>query len=81
MIHRSTDPQGVSVRRAVPIDVHGGPETLIVREVPEPPCGPAQVLVRTVASTLNPVDWKTRTGDVGPALPATLGWDLATHGR
>ncbi|MEU3754202.1 NADP-dependent oxidoreductase [Streptomyces olivoreticuli] len=63
--------------RAVQIDVHGGPETLIVREVPEPQCGPGQVLVRTVASTLNPVDWKTRAWDVGPALPTTLGWDLA----
>lgn len=63
--------------RAVQIDVHGGPEALVVREIPEPQCGEGQVLVRTVASTLNPVDWKTRAWDVGPALPATLGWDLA----
>ncbi|MFJ7125788.1 NADP-dependent oxidoreductase [Streptomyces sp. NPDC098101] len=63
--------------RAVQIDVHGGPEALVVREVPDPQCGEGQVLVRTVASTLNPVDWKTRAWDVGPVLPATLGWDLA----
>ncbi|WKE67841.1 NADP-dependent oxidoreductase [Streptomyces sp. WP-1] len=39
--------------------------------------GAGEVLVRTVASSLNPVDWKTRAWDVGPALPVTLGWDLA----
>ncbi|WP_416237991.1 alcohol dehydrogenase catalytic domain-containing protein [Streptomyces sp. FT1] len=60
------------------MDVHGGPEVLTVREVPEPVCGPGEVLVRTVASSLNPVDWKTRAWEeTGPALPATLGWDLA----
>lgn len=34
------------------------------------------MLVRTVASSLNPVDSKTREWEVG-TLPATLGWDLA----
>ncbi|MFE2381294.1 NADP-dependent oxidoreductase [Streptomyces misionensis] len=63
--------------RAVQIDVHGGPEVLTVREVADPAPGAGEVLVRTVASSLNPVDWKTRAWDVGPALPATLGWDLA----
>ncbi|MFH8342500.1 NADP-dependent oxidoreductase [Streptomyces sp. AM6-12] len=77
--------------RAVRIDAHGGPEVLTVREIAapepesglesksEPESGPGagEVLVRTVASSLNPVDWKTRAWGVGPALPATLGWDLA----
>jgi NADPH:quinone reductase-like Zn-dependent oxidoreductase len=63
--------------RAVQIDRHGGPEVLTVREVPEPVAGSGEVLVRAVASSLNPVDWKTRAWEVGPALPATLGWDLA----
>ncbi|MER6332953.1 NADP-dependent oxidoreductase [Streptomyces sp. NPDC001034] len=63
--------------RAVQIDVHGGPEVLTVREVDDPEPGVGEVLVRTVASSLNPVDWKTRAWDVGPALPRTLGWDLA----
>lgn len=76
---------------AVRVDVHGGPEVLTAREVadPEPEFRPGsdaaretgpgagEVLVRTVASSLNPVDWKTRARDVGPALPVTLGWDLA----
>jgi NADPH:quinone reductase-like Zn-dependent oxidoreductase len=63
--------------RAVQIDTHGGPEVLTVRDVAEPVVGPGEVLVRTVASSLNPVDWKTRAWDVGPKLPMTLGWDLA----
>ncbi|MDT0570864.1 NADP-dependent oxidoreductase [Streptomyces sp. DSM 3412] len=62
---------------AVQIDVHGGPEVLEVREIAEPVPGPGEVLVRTVASSLNPVDWKTRAWDVGPQFPMTLGWDLA----
>ncbi|MFH7334112.1 NADP-dependent oxidoreductase [Streptomyces sp. KHY 26] len=63
--------------RAVRIDVRGGPEVLTVREVDDPEPGAGEVLVRTVASSLNPVDRKTRAWDVGPALPGTLGWDLA----
>ncbi|WP_372444728.1 NADP-dependent oxidoreductase [Crossiella equi] len=40
--------------------------------------GGGEVLVRTVASSVNPVDDKTREGVFpGIALPATLGWDLA----
>ncbi|MFJ6743244.1 NADP-dependent oxidoreductase [Streptomyces sp. NPDC091279] len=62
---------------AVQIDRHGGPGVLVVREVPAPVPGPGEVLIRTVASSLNPVDWKTRARDIGPELPATLGWDLA----
>ncbi|MEV0749756.1 NADP-dependent oxidoreductase [Streptomyces sp. NPDC050273] len=63
--------------RAIQIARHGGPEVLSVREVPQPTPGAGEVLIRTVASSLNPVDWKTRAWEVGPELPATLGWDLA----
>ncbi|MBF9068008.1 NADP-dependent oxidoreductase [Streptacidiphilus fuscans] len=62
---------------AVQIDRHGGPEVLRVREAAAPVAGAGHVLVATVASTINPVDWKTRAWDVGPAFPMTLGWDLA----
>ncbi|MET8978922.1 NADP-dependent oxidoreductase [Streptomyces sp. NPDC004539] len=71
--------------RAVRIDRHGGPDVLTVEEIPDPAPAPGEVLVRTAASSLNPVDHKTRAQHIGPALPATLGWDLAgtvvaTHG-
>ncbi|WP_436838709.1 alcohol dehydrogenase catalytic domain-containing protein [Nonomuraea cavernae] len=62
---------------AIQIARHGGPEVLSVREVPQPAPGADEVLIRTAASSLNPVDWKTRAWEVGPELPATLGWDLA----
>ncbi|MFC0534235.1 alcohol dehydrogenase catalytic domain-containing protein [Phytohabitans kaempferiae] len=63
--------------RAVRIDRHGGPEVLTVAMAPDPQPAAGEVLVRTAASSLNPVDWKTRAWDIG-RLPATLGWDLAT---
>ncbi|MFF7652635.1 alcohol dehydrogenase catalytic domain-containing protein [Streptomyces sp. NPDC007983] len=60
---------------AVQIDRHGGSDVLTVREIAEPALAAGEVLIRTTASSLNPVDWKTRDRQVGPPLPATLGWD------
>lgn len=48
--------------------------------VPRPVAGPGQVLVRVVASGVNPIDYKIRTGAAPyamPELPAILGTDLA----
>ncbi|MFF4920495.1 NADP-dependent oxidoreductase [Kitasatospora sp. NPDC001261] len=66
--------------RAIQIDRFGTPEVLDLVETPRPAPGPGEVLVRTVASGINPVDDKTREGAIGegtPPLPTTLGWDLA----
>ncbi|MEV4005882.1 NADP-dependent oxidoreductase [Actinomadura sp. NPDC049753] len=66
--------------RALRIDRFGGPEVVAVRELPAPDADLKEVLVRVVASSLNPVDAKTRSGAIRgglPALPMTLGWDLA----
>ncbi|MFI6071488.1 NADP-dependent oxidoreductase [Actinoplanes sp. NPDC051343] len=63
--------------RAVQIDRHGGIDVLTLREVPTPVPAAGEVLVRTIASSINPVDWKTRAWDRGPAFPMTLGWDLS----
>jgi NADPH:quinone reductase-like Zn-dependent oxidoreductase len=64
--------------RAVTQDVLGGPDVLHVARVDRPEPGPTEVLVRTAAAGVNPVDWKTRTtgGRLG-APPFVLGWDLA----
>ncbi|NOL44808.1 NADP-dependent oxidoreductase [Kribbella sandramycini] len=66
--------------RALTISRFGGPEVLEVREVADAVAGPGEVLVRVVASSLNPVDVKTRADEIRggvPALPMILGWDVA----
>jgi NADPH:quinone reductase-like Zn-dependent oxidoreductase len=66
--------------RAIQIHRFGTPDVLDLVDVPEPEPAPGEVLIRTVATALNPVDAKTREGAIGegtPPLPMTLGWDLA----
>jgi NADPH:quinone reductase-like Zn-dependent oxidoreductase len=64
--------------RAVRQHTLGGPEVLVVEDVPRPEPGPTEVLVRAAAAGVNPVDWKARAG--GGFLgepPFTVGWDVA----
>jgi NADPH:quinone reductase-like Zn-dependent oxidoreductase len=67
--------------RAAVYDRFGGAEVLEVREVDDPPVGPDTVLVRTRATSVNPVDWKIREGYLQGAyphhLPIVPGWDVA----
>lgn len=54
--------------------------TFIDTQVPRSVAGPGQVLVRIVASGVNPIDYKIRTGVAPyaePELPAILGTELA----
>jgi len=51
----------------------GGPEVLNYQTVPVLAPGENQVLIRTYAAAVNPVDWKMRLGSVGRRpLPAPL---------
>ena len=56
----------------------GGPDVLVLEEVPRPVPGPTEVLIRMAAAGVNPVDWKTRArgGFIGDP-PFTVGWDVA----
>lgn len=67
--------------RAAIYDNYGGADVLDVREVADPPVGPDTVLVRTRATSVNPVDWKIREGYLQGAyphhLPVIPGWDVA----
>ena len=67
--------------RAAIYDNFGGADVLDVREVTDPPVGPDTVLVRTRATSVNPVDWKIREGYLQGAyphhLPVIPGWDVA----
>ena len=65
--------------KAVRIHEYGGPEVLVYEEVPTPEPGPAQILVKVAAATVNPVDVSVRE-DRFPTPkkpPKTLGSDGA----
>lgn len=67
--------------RATVLPEYGGPELLVVAELPVPEPGPGQILVRTAASAVNPVDLEVRSGSAAEHIrhpfPMVLGWDLA----
>jgi len=75
---RSGDPM-----KAIVLKGYGGIEKLEAREVPEPQVGPNEVKVRTVGASINPVDWKLRSGALKwvPPLefPVILGRDTSGH--
>jgi NADPH2:quinone reductase len=62
------------------IDDFGGPEAFhrTTRPVPEP--GPGEVVIRVAATSVNPIDYKVRSGaaaHVAPPRPAVLHGDVA----
>src|SRR5258707_13370023 len=67
--------------RTVHFYAYGGPEQLVVEQVPRPEPQVGEVLVRVHAAGINPIDWKIRKGffkDVRPVpLPFTPGSELA----
>jgi alcohol dehydrogenase len=67
--------------RAFAIDRYGGPEVLTMRDLPEPEPGPGDLLVEIQAASVNPVDFKIRSGDVKVLIrdrfPLVLGCDCS----
>jgi NADPH:quinone reductase-like Zn-dependent oxidoreductase len=67
--------------KAVVLHEYGGPDKLKYEEAPDPQPGEGQVLVRVAAASINPVDWKMRSGaakDRFPVeFPAILGRDVS----
>lgn len=67
--------------RAFVLTRYGGPEAAELREVAQPRAGRNEVLVRVHAAGLNPVDFKTRQGQLRPvqgyALPIVMGNELS----
>jgi NADPH:quinone reductase-like Zn-dependent oxidoreductase len=57
---------------AVAYDAYGGPEVLKLRSIPAPPPTPGQVLVEVRAASMNPVDWKVRSGMLQKFFPVTF---------
>src|SRR5262249_55879839 len=50
--------RGRTVMKAIRAHGFGGPEVLHLDEIPRPDPGPGDVLVRVLASSVNPIDWK-----------------------
>lgn len=67
--------------QAIILSEYGDPNQLELRERPEPEPGAGQIKVRVSSASLNPVDWKLRSGALKNAmpleLPAILGRDAA----
>lgn len=67
--------------KAVVIRRYGSAEVLHLEEVEQPKIKPDQLLVKVHASSVNPIDWKTRKGMLsiltGNKFPLILGFDVA----
>lgn len=68
--------------KAVRLHEYGGPEKLTYEDgVPEPEVSATSVLIETAACSVNPVDWKIRSGarqkDFPLQLPAIIGKDFS----
>jgi len=67
--------------RAWRVHEFGGPEVLRLDTVPVPSAGAGEILIKVAAASINPIDWKMRSGHlrgiVNIALPRALGRDCA----
>ena len=65
--------------KAVVIHANGGPEVLKFEDVPDPVPGNGEVLVKIVATSVNPIDYKIRSGTAMGfvTLPTVLGQDAS----
>jgi NADPH:quinone reductase-like Zn-dependent oxidoreductase len=67
--------------KAVQLHAYGGVDQLVYEEVPIPVAGAGEVLVKLSSTSVNPIDYKIRRGemkDIMPLqLPTILGYDVA----
>jgi NADPH:quinone reductase-like Zn-dependent oxidoreductase len=66
--------------QAIAITAFGGPDRLTLMDLPVPPCGPDQVLIKIQAAGVGMWDVKVRQGSVrleGQQFPLVLGWESA----
>jgi NADPH:quinone reductase-like Zn-dependent oxidoreductase len=66
---------------AVVLHEYGGPDKLKYESYPDPVAGKGEVLVRVAASSVNPIDYKMRSGEAKArfplVLPAIIGRDIS----
>ncbi|HWS35104.1 MAG TPA: NADP-dependent oxidoreductase [Actinoplanes sp.] len=58
--------------RAARFHEYGPAGVLIVDDAPEPHAGPGEIRIKVAAASVNPVDWKIRSGAVREYFPADL---------
>lgn len=67
--------------KAARIHAYGDANRIQIEDAPMPVLNDDDVLIRAVAASVNPVDWKIRAGylkEMIPyAMPLTLGWDVS----
>jgi NADPH:quinone reductase-like Zn-dependent oxidoreductase len=67
--------------KAVVLHEYGGPDKLLYEDVPDPVASQGEVLVRMAATSVNPIDFKLRSGAMKAfwplELPTILGRDIA----
>jgi len=82
MSARSAGGRGRYAMRAVVLHEYGGPEKLKFEDnVPEPQISGGTVMIAAAAASVNPIDWKVRSGmrqkDFPLSFPAILGRDVS----
>ena len=55
--------------RAIVLTGYGGVDKLELRDLPEPKVGPGEVKVRVAGASINPIDWKIRSGAFKERMP------------
>lgn len=67
--------------KAVVLHQYGGPQELKFEDAPDPTPGPGEVLIRIAAASINPIDFKMRSGEAKARFPIEfpyiLGRDLS----
>jgi NADPH:quinone reductase-like Zn-dependent oxidoreductase len=58
--------------KAVVLIAYGDVDKLQLRELPEPKVAPGQIKVRVAGASINPVDWKQRSGAIAKYMPLNL---------
>src|SRR5450631_3658508 len=71
----------MATMKAVRFHSYGAPEVLVYEDAPKPEPAAGEVLVKVHATSVNPIDWKIRAGQLRSLreypLPLILGWDVS----
>jgi len=67
--------------KAVVFHQYGGPNELKLEELPDPTAGEGELLIRVAAASMNPIDWKIRSGAMKQMFPVEFpsipGYDVS----